>query len=960
MTYRPCHGWIERIAERMGLIERLPLPKPHPVERLVPEGQLAEYPPIDRWDDWPDPEPPSRGLESSSNYALVPTVCFNCEAACGLLAYVNKERMEVRKFEGNPMHPGSRGRNCAKGPATINQIRDPDRILYPQKRVGPRGSGKWERVSWSAVLDDLSGRIRECLQNDRSNEVMYHVGRPGYEGSVERVLRAWDIDGHNSHTNVCSASARLGYYLWQGVDRPSPDHSQARFILLMSAHLESGHYFNPHAQRIVEAKIKGAKLAVIDPRLSNTAARADYWMAPYPGTEGALLLALAHVLLEENLFDQNFVKTWVNWEEYLKEETNIPEGSFENFVDQIKGVYKKFSPEFAATETGVPATLIRKIAREIGQAGSSFCTHIWRGAASGHLGGWQITRALHLISVLTGSVGTRGGTSPASWNKTKPTPFDTPPAVKFWNELIYPREYPLSTYEMSFLLPHFLKEGRGKLSVYFTRVYNPVWTNPDGFTWLETLQDEEKIGLHVALTPTWNESALYADYVLPMGLAGERHDIQSQETHSSVWLSFRQPVIRAAMEKMGKTIEFTHEANPGEVWEEDEFWIELSWRIDSDGQLGIRKHFQSPYRPGEKITVKEYYQWIFENSVPGLPEKAALENFTPLEYMQTYGAFEIQSNTYEKYDRELLQEETKGASVDPDTHVVRKGGDLLGVEVEGRLLEGFPTPSRKLEFFSSTLKAWKWPEHVLPSYTPSHIQQQDMAPGEFVLLPTFRLPTLIHTRSSNAKWLMEISHRNPIWINPRDAVMFSLKTGDLVKINTEIGYFVNRVWVTEGVRPGVLACSHHAGRWRLKESEGGRLGSAVVRLEKKGEQGWLLRQILGVQPFDSPDPDTSRIWWQDPGVHQNAAFAVHPDPVSGMHCWHQKVRVERAGPSDQYGDVYADLEKSFAVYKEWLNKTRPAPGPQGLRRPLWLNRPLPVEKSLYQIGEGESDLGNNP
>ena len=136
MTYRPNPGWMERIAERMGLIESLPQPAPGPVERLAPEGQFVEYPPADRWDDWPDPDPPSAGLESSSRYALVPTVCFNCEASCGLLAYVNKDRMEIRKFEGNPMHPGSRGRNCAKGPATINQIRDPDRILYPQKRAG--------------------------------------------------------------------------------------------------------------------------------------------------------------------------------------------------------------------------------------------------------------------------------------------------------------------------------------------------------------------------------------------------------------------------------------------------------------------------------------------------------------------------------------------------------------------------------------------------------------------------------------------------------------------------------------------------------------------------------------------------------------------------------------------------------------------------------------------------------
>jgi anaerobic selenocysteine-containing dehydrogenase len=101
----------------------------------------------------------------------------------------------------------------------------------------------------------------------------------------------------------------------------------------------------------------------------------------------------------------------------------------------------------------------------------------------------------------------KGGTSPNSWNKFKPTFFDVPPAQKFWNELHFPNEYPLAFFEMSFLLPHFLKEGRGKMDVYFTRVFNPVWTYPDGFSWIEALSDEDMMGMHIALTPTWNETA---------------------------------------------------------------------------------------------------------------------------------------------------------------------------------------------------------------------------------------------------------------------------------------------------------------------------------------------------------------------------------------------------------------------------------------------------------------------
>ena len=909
--------------------------------------ELRDYPPVEKWDDWVELDPQAWPRKVERRYMLVPTICFNCEAACGLLAYIDKDTMEVRKFEGNPMHPGSRGKNCAKGPATLNQIKDPERILYPLKRTGKRGEGKWARVEWHEALEEIGKRVATAIREGRQNEIMYHVGRPGHERYMDRVLKAWGIDGHNSHTNICSASARLGYQLWQGSDRPSPDYAHARFILLLSAHLESGHYFNPHAQRIIEGKLAGAKLAVIDPRLSNTASMADFWMPCYPGTESALLLCMANVILNESLFDRIYVRDWVNWEPFLREERPGVEVTFDNFILELKKTYAEFTPEFGEREAGVPAASLVEVARLIGRAGSSFAAHIWRSSAAGNLGGWSSARCLELLHVLTGSVGTRGGMLPNTWTKFNPTFWLEPPGQKFWNALLFPDEFPLTHYELSFLLPHFLKEGRGKLDVYFTRVYNPVWTNPDGFTWIEVLKDESKIGLHVTLTPTWNETAIFADYILPMGLGGERHDIQSQETHAGRWVSFRQPVQRVALEKLGKKINFTYEANPGKVWEEDEFWIELSWRIDPNGELGIRKHFESPYESGRKLRVDEYYRWIFENSVPGLPEAASKEGLTPLEYMRRYGAFEIPENVYQQHATPV---DPQGCEVDGVTGIATRGGKPVGVRVNERLVRGFPTPSRKLEFYSPTMKEWKWPEYAIPVYIKSHITRDnvDAAHNEFFLIPTFRLPTMIHTRSGNAKWLNEISHRNPVWMHPSDARRLEVKDGDLVKVHTEIGYFVNRIWSTEGIRPGVLACSHHMGRWRLNQDQGSRWASALVKVEEAGNGCWRMRQVEGIKPFESPDPDSSRIWWSDGGVHQNITFPVHPDPVSGMHCWHQKVRLEKASSEDRYGDIFVDTNKSFAVYKQWLATTRPGPGPNKLRRPLWLTRPVrPAEDMFY-------------
>ena len=902
------------------------------IPRLTPPGELVNFPPPDRWDDWEEYDARAWPQREKREYRLVPTTCFNCESACGLLAYVDKETGDVRKFEGNPAHPGSRGRNCAKGPATLNQMYDPDRILHPLKRRGPRGSGEWDRVTWEEALADIGGRMAKAIREDRHDEIMYHVGRPGEDGFMDRTLRAWGVDGHNSHTNICSSSARVGYAMWSGADRPSADFANAEFILLLSSHLETGHYFNPHAQRIMEGKRSGATLATIDPRLSNTASMSDIWLSPWPGTEPAMLLAIARLLLEWDAIDHEFVRRWVNWEEALAAQAPSGPVTFEAFLDLMKETYAEFTLEFAASESGVPAGRIEAVARGIATAGSRFASHTWRAVGSGNLGGWQGARCLFFLHVLTGSVGTEGGTHPNSWNKFKPEHWNMPPPHGRWNELLWPIEYPLAHHELSILLPHFLKEGRGKLDVYFTRVYNPIWTNPDGFSWLEVLTDPDLVGLHVALTPTWSETAWFADYVLPMGVGSERHDTHSYETHSGRWLGFRQPVLRVAGERDGRSFDRTHEANPGEVWEETEFWIDLSWHVDPDGSLGIRRWFESPNDPSRPVSVDEYYGWMFDNAVPGLPDKAAAEGITPLAYMRKYGAGEIDNDVYRVNERPAT----------PET----------GVEVDGEWKTGFGSPSKKLEWYSPTLAEWGWDDAAIPTYLRTHVHWRDLdlEANERILLPIFRLPTLIHTRSGNAKYLYEISHGHPLWMNPSDADALGFETGELARITTDIGYFVMRVWRTEGIRPGVVAASHHMGRWRLDEASGNeRWSSALVDIDRTDDGGWLLRQKRGITPFTSDDPDSERIWWRDAGVNQNLAFPVHPDPVSGMHAWHQRVRLTAAEADDRYGDVYVDTDRSTEVYREWLAKTRPGPGPDGLRRPLWLARPVKPVPDAYRV-----------
>ena len=928
---------------------------------------VSNYPPVDTWDDVVMYDAKAHPRKVEKHYMLVPTTCFNCESACGLLAYVDKETKEVVKVEGNPAHPGSRGRNCAKGPATINQTSDPERILYPLKRTGPRGSAQFERVSWDDAMDDIAGRIRTAIMEDRRNEVMYHVGRHGEDGFIERVLLTWGVDGNNTHTNICSAGARFGYSIWGGYDRPSPDHENAKVILLLSAHLESGHYFNPHAQRIMDAKVHGnAKLVVVDPRLSNTASHADEWVSPWPGSEAAMLLAIAAYLLRTDTVAWDYIRRWVNWQTYMQAlHSDQPSDDFDAFKAALTADYQQYTFDFAAEECRVPAKQIEKVAKIVAGCDGKLAAHTWRAASAGNLGGWAVARALFFLTVLTGSIGQKGGTSPNGWNKFIPHGPNMPGGHDSWNELLWPSEFPMSTNELSILLPHFLLEGRGKIDTYFSRVYNPVWTNPDGFSWIEALSDENLVGCHVAMTPTWSETAIFADYILPFGHSTERHDTMSYEQYAGKWLGFRQPVRRVALEKMGEKFEDTRGANPGEVWEEVEFWIELSWRIDPDGALGIRQYFETPGKPGSKVTVDEYFGYIFDNNVPGLPEKAAKEGLSPLEYMRKYGAVEIVNGLYRQDERPLTPAEREGAEPDengvlrkpvtPETQkpLVGEAGAVGVVLEDGSEVAGWLTASRKLELYSPAMADFGWPEYATPCYIESHVSARsiDPAKGEMVLVPTFRLPTMIHTRSGNAKYLNEISNKHPVWMNNVDARRIGLSTGDMIRVSTEIGHFVARIWATEGIKPGVIALSHHMGRWRTTDDAGSRWVSGKVDVGRLEDGRWRLRYKEGVRPFASGDPDSMRITWEDPGVHQNLAFAVHPDTWSGMHCWHQKVTVERAHDEDKYGDVVVDTAKSREVYREWLAKTRPGPNADGLRRPMFMMRPVMPQLKAYYVDQ---------
>ena len=599
------------------------------IERAIelPGSGLQAYPPAEKWDDWREYD--ADAVAAARRAALH-------ARADDLLQLRGRLRAARLRRQGDAARsassratrsiPASRGRNCAKGPATINQINDPERILYPLKRGGPRGAGKWERVTLGrgARRRSAGASARRSSRAAGTRSCTTSAG-PGHDGYMDRVLQGL---GRSTATTPTPTSARrrraLGYALWSGYDRPCPDHANARFILLLSSHLEAGHYFNPHAQRIIEGKLAGAKLAVIDPRLSNTASHGRLLAADLAGHRGrgaagdgaACCSTRAWPTASSSSAGSTGASTWP---------TAHP-GAEPTFA-ALRGraarrTTREFTPEFAEAESGVPARPDRRRSR----GRSARARGALRVARLARRGQRQPRRLagrarLQFLTVLTGERRARaGGTSPARLEQVQARRSGKAAAARRSGTSCSSRASGRSaTTRCRFLLPHFLKEGRGKLDAYFTRVYNPVWTNPDGLTVDRgRCSDESLVGLHAALTPTWSETASSPTTCCH---GPRRRAPRHPEPGDAAGALDRASASRCCARRASawaRPFELHLRGQPrrglggGRVLDRA-----LAGASTPTARSASASYFESPYRPGEKLTVDEYYRWIFENSVPG-------------------------------------------------------------------------------------------------------------------------------------------------------------------------------------------------------------------------------------------------------------------------------------------------------------------------------------------------------
>jgi anaerobic selenocysteine-containing dehydrogenase len=317
----------------------------------------------------------------------------DCPDACGVLITVEGGR--ATKIQGDPKHPVTRGFLCAKVAKYLDRVYSPDRVLYPMRRVAPKGLAAeqaWQRISWDEALDEIARRFRSIIAEFGSEAILPYSygGTLGALNGASMDRRFFSRLGASQlERTICSAAGEAGLLSVLGMKLGTEPEQfvQSRYIIAWASNI---HGNNVHLWPFIEeARRKGAKLVVIDPYRTRTAACADWYLPINPGTDGALALAMMHVIIGEGLHDADYVAKYTQ--------------GFDQLVEKVKA----YPPERVARWTGIAAEDIRKLAREYATIRPSVIRLNYGVQRSE--GGGMATRAIAMLPCIIGSWKEIGG-----------------------------------------------------------------------------------------------------------------------------------------------------------------------------------------------------------------------------------------------------------------------------------------------------------------------------------------------------------------------------------------------------------------------------------------------------------------------------------------------------------------------------------------------------------------------
>ena len=510
---------------------------------------------------------------SLKSLTAIPTTCKQCPAGCGIIAYLNGNRLV--QILGNPDHPHNRGGICAKGVAGINLVNDPERLLYPMRRVGSRGDGALTRITWDEVYVLLGQRIKGLIQNGRTDEWLTDTGEE--DPLLVRLLAAIVSNVRINRHRLKNSNRTAAYHSMIKAPQVLEDVGRSRLILNFGANPYANHdRLLPMARQIVDARAnRGAKLVTFDVRMSETAAQSDEWYPIRPGTDAIVALAIAHIIVEKDLVDRDFIQKKTN-------------SSF----SQLRHHLTQYTPEAAERESGIKAAVIEKIALEF--VSQKPAVAITGGGISDHENGMQNVRCISLLNWITGNLEKEGG-------------IFVPPLTDLHPQDIQSLSKTNEEKEKSIrILSQVFDESR-KIDTYFAFMANPAFSEPECASISRYFQDENKVPFLVVMDTHLTETARLADLVLPAATYLEGWGLEIfPSIDKRIILNLRQPVVsllstaqalRIPEFEEGKLLSDTFHPK-GEAKEIGNFSIELSRRLGKDTWE------QLPYKNTRDLVMK--------------------------------------------------------------------------------------------------------------------------------------------------------------------------------------------------------------------------------------------------------------------------------------------------------------------------------------------------------------------
>ncbi len=464
--------------------------------------------------------------------------CGICSANCGMIAEVIDGK--VKQLKGNPDDQVAQGKLCVKGYAATKDLYDPDRLKYPMKRTNPeKGPGidpEWVKISWEEAFELAAEKFNEARENHGPESIAFFSR--GHDW-MNRLRRAIGTPNHIQHHSTCFTTYTAVWRACVGVgNRPFMlDLANARYLLSFGWDMPSKAK-NMAARDYVEAMDNGAKSVVVDPRLTVTGTLADKWIPIKPGTDLAFLLAMIRIIVNEELYEQDYV-----------EQTAFG-------LEELRDAVQDYTPEWAAEITGVEAATIEEVAREFGTIRPALIPNHKRDAGGpNYSNSWRVAFCKLILNTLVGSIDQKGGQV-----------FPRTPSMPGFDEIFPPPEFPeMKTERIDGFEKHpiigptrrgdfstvthaILEEEPYPLKAAFFRKHN-VLAFPDAVKFTEALRKLD----FVAVVDVWpSEMVQMADVVFPEPYFLETSSFGARSYFAFYpQLALRQPVIEPMYDTRG-------------------------------------------------------------------------------------------------------------------------------------------------------------------------------------------------------------------------------------------------------------------------------------------------------------------------------------------------------------------------------------------------------------------------